>query len=234
LPPLAEEAVTGGNGQAPSPPRGIPPTKVPLSLGPRVVKLQARGEQFRIVQLLGNLFVCSAANGNCCCGRADKGRMPFDNQLYEQEWEARNLRPRVHLTFSGCLGPCALGNNAMLQIMGRSLWFKDLNRRELVPALFDYIEAIIGAGRIVPPPSLLEEHLYERYLSTGPGEGDALVVPTFAADDGEFERLDPVCLMDVDPATARHWVDYEGRRVYFCAPSCKRAFLKDPVAYSLS
>jgi YHS domain-containing protein len=194
-----------------------------------ILKLEARGEAFRIPQLLGNLFVCSAANGNCCCGRPEKGRMPFENRLYEQEWERRHLRARVHLTFSGCLGPCAVGNNALLQIMGRSLWFKDLNQPELVPAVFDYIEAIVKTGQVVLPPSILEGHLYERYLPAGPQDQVVFAAPPLDAEG--LERLDPVCLMDVDPATAKHWVDYAGRRVYFCAPSCKRLFTKDPAAY---
>ena len=32
----------------------------------------------------------------------------------------------------------------------------------------------------------------------------------------------------VDPA---HWVEYKGKRVYFCCPDCKEAFLKDPEKY---
>jgi YHS domain-containing protein len=206
----------------------------PLPLQPKlqILKLQARGDEFRIPQLQGNLFVCSPANGNCCCGRPEKGRMPFENRQYEQEWEQRHLRTQVHLTFSGCLGPCAVGNNALLQILGRSLWFKDLNQPELVPALFDYIEEILGAGRIVAPSTPLREHLYDRYLPVSSTEADpleSLGLP--GADMDGAERLDPVCLMDVDPATARHFVEYRGRTVYFCAPSCKKCFLEDPAAY---
>jgi hypothetical protein len=75
------------------------------------VKVRARGEDFRIVQVQGNLFVCSRANGNCCCGWAEKGRFVFDNSLWADEWERRmtpgaRLRARLHLTFTGCLGPC--------------------------------------------------------------------------------------------------------------------------------
>ncbi|HYF64881.1 MAG TPA: YHS domain-containing protein, partial [Herpetosiphonaceae bacterium] len=54
-----------------------------------------------------------------------------------------------------------------------------------------------------------------------PDEGDA----------GGLERLDPVCLMDVDPATARFSLEYRGRTYYFCAPGCKKAFERDPAAY---
>jgi len=96
--------------------------------GPMVVRVRARGEEFRIVQLQGNLFVCTRQNGSCCCGWVEKGRLPFDpDSLWGQEWERRKIRNRLHLTFTGCLGPCAVGNNAMLQLLGRSIWVKDLN-----------------------------------------------------------------------------------------------------------
>ncbi|MBI4496580.1 MAG: YHS domain-containing protein [Chloroflexi bacterium] len=42
---------------------------------------------------------------------------------------------------------------------------------------------------------------------------------------------DPVCGMDVDPATAKGQSDYKGQTYYFCAPGCKRAFDQDPERY---
>src|SRR6476660_5938142 len=109
------------------------------------VQVRARDDDFRIVQLQGNLFVCSKANGSCCCGWTEKGRAPVSHELHEREWERRKLRNTVHLTFSGCLGPCASGNNALLQIYGRSIWFKDLNDDRLIVELYAYIEAMAGA-----------------------------------------------------------------------------------------
>lgn len=196
---------------------------------PSVIRLAARGEEFKIVQVAGNLFVCSRANGNCCCGWAEKGRMAFDNGLWSDEWERRKIRSRVHLTFSGCLGPCAVGNNALLQLWGRSIWLKDLNAAALIPAVFDYLEAMLAAGSVLPVPNDLAGHVYERYLTPG----DAPPPMTFGAVpiDDAFDGLDPVCLMDVDLATARHTADYEGRTIGFCAPSCKKLFLADPAAY---
>ena len=38
-------------------------------------------------------------------------------------------------------------------------------------------------------------------------------------------------VMEVDPATTRHKVEYQGRTIAFCAPSCKKMFLADPEAY---
>jgi cobaltochelatase CobN len=230
--PSANGEVVGGGGQVPLAPQASLLPEERVGIGLRTLKLHARGDDFRIVQLQGNLFVCSPENGNCCCGRPEKGRMAFANRLYEQEWESRHLRSQVHLTFSGCLGPCAVGNNALLQIMGRSLWFKDLNQPKLIPALFDYIEVILRARQIVLPPPTLQDHLYERYIPVGsPGDDPLAAMDLPAPEDGGGERLDPVCLMDVDPATAKHFVEYQGRTVYFCAPSCKRLFLNDPAIY---
>ncbi|MCX7624000.1 MAG: XdhC family protein [Thermomicrobium sp.] len=45
------------------------------------------------------------------------------------------------------------------------------------------------------------------------------------------EAIDPVCGMTVDPATARHVVEYRGQRYYFCCPACRRLFEADPESY---
>lgn len=42
---------------------------------------------------------------------------------------------------------------------------------------------------------------------------------------------DPVCGMDVDPATAAGKSEYQGQTYYFCAPGCKKAFDKEPEKY---
>ena len=43
-------------------------------------------------------------------------------------------------------------------------------------------------------------------------------------------EIDPVCKMEVDPATAE-WKTEKGTTYYFCAPGCKRSFEKDPEKY---
>jgi YHS domain-containing protein len=47
----------------------------------------------------------------------------------------------------------------------------------------------------------------------------------------EGDRLGPVCLMEVDPTTARHAVDYHDRTIVFCAPPDRKQFVADPDAY---
>ncbi len=194
------------------------------------VRVSARGQDYRVVQVTGNLFVCTKANGSCCCGWEEKGRMPFANELWSDEWERRRIRNRLHLTFTGCLGPCIAGNNALLQLHGRSIWFKDLNDPGLVPAVFDFAERMLDEGKVLPPPPELADHVYERY-GPPPAEEWFELVPSERDGDDGLARLDPVCLMDVDPATAKHTVEFEGRVIAFCAPSCKKQFMADPESF---
>jgi P-type Cu+ transporter len=42
---------------------------------------------------------------------------------------------------------------------------------------------------------------------------------------------DPVCNMDVDPATARGSSEYKGQTYYFCSPGCVKRFNADPEKY---
>jgi P-type Cu+ transporter len=42
---------------------------------------------------------------------------------------------------------------------------------------------------------------------------------------------DPVCGMSVDPHTAEHRAEYEGRPYYFCSARCREKFLANPAQY---
>jgi Cu+-exporting ATPase len=42
---------------------------------------------------------------------------------------------------------------------------------------------------------------------------------------------DPVCGMEIDPATAAGSSEYEGATYYFCAEACKTAFDAEPSKY---
>jgi YHS domain-containing protein len=43
--------------------------------------------------------------------------------------------------------------------------------------------------------------------------------------------IDPVCGMEVDPATAAGSSEYEGVTYYFCSVGCKRQFDKEPQVF---
>lgn len=42
---------------------------------------------------------------------------------------------------------------------------------------------------------------------------------------------DPVCGMEIDPATAAGKSEYKGQTYYFCSAGCKKSFDKDPEKY---
>src|SRR5687768_17188556 len=52
-----------------------------------------------------------------------------------------------------------------------------------------------------------------------------------SVDQARHEAIDPVCGMQVDPHTARHRAESEGRTYYFCSAGCKAKFLTDPERY---
>ena len=89
----------------------------------RHLVLRADGRAINVPRRPGQLFVCSTG---CCCGRTEDGHAPVPTDLYHQEWERRRLRNRVHLTQSGCVGPCTLANVALLLFGGREIWFHSI------------------------------------------------------------------------------------------------------------
>ena len=45
-------------------------------------------------------------------------------------------------------------------------------------------------------------------------------------------EIDPVCKMEVDPATAQWKSAHKGKTYYFCSPGCKASFDKEPEKYA--
>jgi nitrile hydratase accessory protein len=108
-----------------------------------------------VARFRGQLFVCATG---CCCGRTGDGFAAVPTDLYHNEWERRRLRNIVHLTIGGCLGPCALANVALLLFDGQAQWFHSLDSDALVRALYDHIDAMLGAGGCLPPREPLASH----------------------------------------------------------------------------
>lgn len=44
-------------------------------------------------------------------------------------------------------------------------------------------------------------------------------------------EIDPVCGMEVDPATAEWKADHGGATFFFCSKGCLDDFLEDPASY---
>lgn len=45
------------------------------------------------------------------------------------------------------------------------------------------------------------------------------------------KQIDPVCGMEVDPATAAGKATHDGKEYFFCSPGCKTAFEAEPARF---
>lgn len=119
------------------------------------------GELKKILVQDGHLFVCQG----CCCGRTDRGFAPVPLDEFKKQWKDRGIRRRFHLTISGCLGPCAMANVALIQFRGQSTWLHSINAPEDVTRIYDYVEEMLLADRWLPPPEGLRERHFQRYFA---------------------------------------------------------------------
>jgi cobaltochelatase CobN len=99
----------------------------------------------------------------CCCGRTDKGHPEVPVDWMKQEWRSRMMPKKVHLTISGCLGPCD-ARNIVLVMMGDSpVWLGGINSHEHYAALADWASACDEAGAVVPLPASLARFHMNRF-----------------------------------------------------------------------
>ncbi|MVN87104.1 cobaltochelatase subunit CobN [Deinococcus sp. HMF7620] len=143
----------------------------PRSPGSRQRVTRADGRTINVVRKRGHLSYCFHG---CCCGRTDRGYAAAPVDTYKEEWTRRKLRHQVHLTKSGCLGPCPLSNVAHLVFDGQDVWFHSVNDPWLVVAIFDYISAMLEADGALPVPPELVEYTFNYYTwdaASGQGVG---------------------------------------------------------------
>jgi nitrile hydratase accessory protein len=125
----------------------------------KVTRADGVAKEIRILD--GHLFIC---NG-CCCGHTEKGFPELSLEEFKRQWKKRGVRRRLHLTISGCLGPCPLANVVLLQFRGYSMWFHSINHAEDVNLIYDYVERMLLAESVLDPPFLLASRQFERYLA---------------------------------------------------------------------
>jgi cobaltochelatase CobN len=132
-------------------------------LGRNVVIRPLDGRLIKVVAKRGQLFVCKLG---CCCGDTAKGYPPVPMEQYQDEWQRRKFRNRVHLSETACLGPCQLANVALLMFDGRATWFHSINSRQQVQAIFDWIETLLKTDGSAPPPLQLADYIFDGFSWT--------------------------------------------------------------------
>ncbi|MDB5307814.1 MAG: cobalt chelatase [Gemmataceae bacterium] len=125
-------------------------------------------------QALGQLIVCKG----CCCGRTDRGRPDVPVEHLKSIWQEAKLNRSIHLTVSGCLGPCDVPNVALILSPDSSDWFGRISGDEAYTALVDWARDCHAAGEFLPPPAALVGHRLDRFRPTRPGPAEAGPRPT--------------------------------------------------------
>jgi hypothetical protein len=93
----------------------------------------------------------------CCCGKTEKGHPAVPVQWLKQEWKVRGLLKRVHLSISGCLGPCDVPNVVMITNSEGTQWLALLDSQRHFAMLADWAEQSKDADELLPLPKELRE-----------------------------------------------------------------------------
>ncbi|MBL8149982.1 MAG: (2Fe-2S) ferredoxin domain-containing protein [Blastocatellia bacterium] len=109
---------------------------------------------------LAHLLVCLG----CCCGRTDRGKPEVPADWLKAKWKEKKLHSSIHLSISGCLGPCDLANVAGLVTPLQSLWLGGLTERKQYELLVDWASDSATLGMLLPLPEELQPHIFERFL----------------------------------------------------------------------
>ena len=123
-----------------------------------------------------------------CLGNRDQGWKEHNLERVENRTrivpsKAGVIRHKLHLSLGGCLGPCALSNVALLLFGGHQVWFHSIAGDEQVIAIYDYVEAMVRAGRYAPPPDALTAQVFDVFdwpsPAAAPVPSAVLAEPTF-------------------------------------------------------
>ncbi len=109
--------------------------------------------------MLAQISVCLG----CCCGKTEKGHPPVPAEWLKREWKQRGLLKRVHLSISGCLGPCDVPNVVAITSSGGTQWLAKLTTERHYAMLADWAEQSKDANRLLPLPKEFCENALEPY-----------------------------------------------------------------------
>jgi (2Fe-2S) ferredoxin len=116
--------------------------------------------------MLGQINIC---NG-CCCGQTQKGHPEVPVEWLKREWKYRGLLKRVHLTISGCLGPCDVANVVLVTSPEGTQWLAEITQRRQYELLADWAEQSKIADRLLPLPREFDAHRLAAYRDNDQGD----------------------------------------------------------------
>ncbi len=103
-------------------------------------------------EVIAQVLVCLG----CCCGNTAKGNPPVPTDWLKAQWKERKLLKTVHLSVSGCLGPCDVKNVVLILTPRESIWLGGLDEQADYEALLQWATLCVKEERLFPLPSRLE------------------------------------------------------------------------------
>ncbi|MEL7004142.1 MAG: XdhC family protein [Bacteroidota bacterium] len=79
--------------------------------------------------------------------------------------------------------------------------------------------------------SILAEIIKEKRKEEVTEDSSSLSALSSTTTLGDDFYINPVCKIPVQKSTAKHVLEHEGEKVYFCCDGCKESFEKEPEAY---
>jgi len=83
--------------------------------------------------------------------------------MLKEVWRAEKLNQAVHLTISGCLGPCDLTNVTLAVVGGEMIWLGGLHGEATYRMLIGWARECHAAHAMLPLPPELLARRFERY-----------------------------------------------------------------------
>jgi hypothetical protein len=121
--------------------------------------------------VLAQVLVCKG----CCCGNIERGKPEVPVDWLKAEWKKQGLLKRIHLTITGCLGPCDIPNVVSVVYSAGSLWLGGITTRNEYQSLIDWAIRCRDGGHVQDFPRELTEHRVSApFLSSSAGEMTAL------------------------------------------------------------
>lgn len=108
-------------------------------------------------RVIAHVLVCQG----CCCGQVERGRPAVPVEWLKEEWRTRGLLKRVHLTISGCLGPCDVPNVVAIVSQEKTVWLGNISETHEYQSLLDWASRSRNAGRALDIPKDLWKHVLE-------------------------------------------------------------------------
>lgn len=99
----------------------------------------------------------------CCCGNVAKGNPSVPVEWLKAVWKQQKLHRTVHLTITGCLGPCDLLNVICIVTPQGDHWFGNITTDEPYRELHEWALRCRQQRMLLPLPALFEQFRFDRF-----------------------------------------------------------------------